>query len=869
MGNMKQTEKFYTRMGFSVHTRSNVELTGKCPLCSDAKHFNIQATTGLWHCFKCGTGGNPWQFLDRMGVEKKERFDILKEYGFELTNGQQYQKSTIQHDYEKSLRTINKKRFKRLKKRRSYNKKAIKLMKSNGIGFLKKNYIIPLFNPNGEIVGLQRYNPRGVVRYDGSRLTNREGKRIKAANYAKKQGHSSGFFGLKKTIVNKRSGIHTYVICESPFNALALQINMGFDGSNGILAIGHCGQGNLPKNHKTLFKDKTVYFIYDWDFAGHDGEPGQNGVMVDAKKIKKYAKEIFNVIPDEEIRKDFKDEGYGKVDLTEDFFNKEERSVEEFRKLFDNPIQIELKESDITLEFSKGDSKPDYIQKIRKVKIAELHAFEKKKLIADFIIKDMKDTGRFFKTTMDKYYWFNDQPTTLYQISDGDENLSAFIEREFGLNSTEVEYKYLIAALKAQAINYGAITDVRQFSFYNDNCLYVSNNKEMIYKLDGKTVSKVPNGTDGVFFLTEKLFEGFEYIEDYEECFHDLIVDAINFASGEKVNINKTEQKKLFTLWFYSLFFESLLPTKPIQVCIGVKGSGKTSSQKGVGLLLFGKDFNVSSITNEQDFDATISNSYLVCFDNVDGKIKWLNDRLARCATGQMIQKRKYYTENDKVFFIPKCFLSLNARTPNFRRDDVCDRLLIFKVERHDDFEAQSRLQKRILEKRNDLWSEVLDELNLIVEHLKHDTREFKSQFRMADFAELAWKINDVIYQDEKNFLKLLKKISSEQSEFLLEDNQIFQFLSLWIDTEVVRRVGKPKKPNVGREVTASLLFKEFKNISIEEEIPFDYESPISFGKHLKNLVEDLRNYFKIESNTRNNLAHYRFKKKKNLNKKK
>ena len=96
---IKQTEKFYSSMGFSVRTRLNGQLTGNCPLCNDEKHLNIEVSTGLWKCFKCGAKGNPYQFLDSMGIEKKKRFDILKEYGFESASGQQ---STIQHDDEKS-----------------------------------------------------------------------------------------------------------------------------------------------------------------------------------------------------------------------------------------------------------------------------------------------------------------------------------------------------------------------------------------------------------------------------------------------------------------------------------------------------------------------------------------------------------------------------------------------------------------------------------------------------------------------------------------------------------------------------------------------------------------------------------------------
>jgi len=286
------------------------------------------------------------------------------------------------------------------------------------------------------------------------------------------------------------------------------------------------------------------------------------------------------------------------------------------------------------------------------------------------------------------------------------------------------------------------------------------------------------------------------------------------------------------------VFFESLLPTKPLCTFIGPMGSGKSTTFKTIGKTLFGSAFNVTPVTKQDGFRAAISNNYFVAFDNVDGKIRWLNDDLAVAATGGNITLRELYTTNREITFSPRCFLCLNAREPQFKRDDVASRLLLFRVETLDACLSEYKIYDNLFKHRNDLWSELIRDLNIIVGALAADDEPFTSKWRMADWAELGWRIAKTENAGDA-FVGLLEKMKTAQAEFLLDDEAIAECLEYWIQTPT----------NIGREVTSGELYKEFIDVATKEKIPFEkaYDSPSVFGRKLKGLLKSFQNFYQVE----------------------
>ncbi len=493
----------------------------------------------------------------------------------------------------------------------------------------------------------------------------------------------------------------------------------------------------------------------------------------------------------------------------------------------------------------------EQIAAIRRAK--KKKAFEIKQVVSEVIISDMLKKGRFYKTREKFCYFFDEEQKNLYLIGD-DIQLGAKIEDVYGINPSEQEYSFLISAMITEALRRGELTTIHKFAFYeiDANRLYVYNNDNGIYRLDGKEIKLVSNGFESVLFLGDPLCEPFEYVEIGDQRFvKPLLIDPINFGDGGGVNLNKREQRVLFTLDILTKFFETLLPTKPIVTFIGPKGSGKTMAQRLLLKVLLGSGFDVTSITKEDDFDAAVTANYIVAFDNVDGRIDWLNDKLAHTATGKMIQKRELYTTNRNVRFFPKCFLMLNARNPQFKRDDVTDRLLLFRTETLDQKRSEAEIITEIMKVRNFLWSELLNNLNTIVEAEAKDHRDFTIDFRMADWAKTAFKIAEIRGQGEE-FKALLEKMDKAQSEFLLEDDPIFLCLDAWL----------AKKENVGREVTSSTLYNDFQIIAVDLGISFTYKNTKSFGIRLRNIIEDLRDFFDVKAEKYKNRWMYVFRQK-------
>jgi hypothetical protein len=476
------------------------------------------------------------------------------------------------------------------------------------------------------------------------------------------------------------------------------------------------------------------------------------------------------------------------------------------------------------------------IEEIRKNKYAKV--FLIKRQISDLIIEDMREHGMFYRTPTDQYYWFSKDLKRLCEV--GDKFFEQLVNDRYGLNKSEAEYEYLIADLETEAGRRGEKSEIYRFAHYDtdNHVLYIDRNDFQMYRLNGTNIDLIPNSTDGVLFITDLQNEPFD-IENIrgEGYLRPLIIDPTNFVQGEYVHLTADEQKYLFQIWIYTLFFEELQPTKPIQVFIGPQGSGKTTRQRICGQLLFGRHFDVQGVNEEDDFIATITHNYFAVFDNVDTYKDWLNDRLAQTATGQRIEKRELYTTNRLVRYYPRCFLSLNSREPKFKRPDVVDRLLLFRVQRLEQFSSEARLLGEIHKYRNEIWSEMLIDLNQIIAALKADDETFLSQHRMADWAELGWRIAKTQSAGDY-FVELLEKMDKEQSIFVLEEDPIYLSLDIWL--------GIPK--NNGREVTASTLYNEFQIIAEQEKMSFTFKNAKSFGIHLQNILSDLKEFFDVEA---------------------
>ena len=278
-------------------------------------------------------------------------------------------------------------------------------------------------------------------------------------------------------------------------------------------------------------------------------------------------------------------------------------------------------------------------------------------------------------------YYFDHLDSRLSPLTDVEFRVR--INDRFDINGTEPSWRFVLEDLHKEALLHGQETTIHRFARYEGGILYLYKGQEKVFRITAEEWTEVPNGTDGILFLNPDM-EGVELSSDEAGSGSiEWVLSLPNFdGSG---NLTPNQETKLYRLWFFSLFFESLLPTKPILLLLGVKGSGKTMGLKAILRVLFGKKAQVLSLSKEKEdaFLAAVTSQHLAALDNLDGEIKWLPNHLATVATGGDVPLRKLYTTNELVRYPVRCFLALTSREPeSMSRDDVADRLLTLKVDR-------------------------------------------------------------------------------------------------------------------------------------------------------------------------------------------
>lgn len=475
----------------------------------------------------------------------------------------------------------------------------------------------------------------------------------------------------------------------------------------------------------------------------------------------------------------------------------------------------------------QGTSK-DQIQQIRSGKGKEA---EKHRKISTIVFQELSDCGVFYKTSNELYY-FDQLDCRLFPLTDAE--FRARINDRFDINGTEPTWKFVLEDLQKEALLHGQETTIHRFACYEKSILYVYKGKENVFRITSDSWSVVPNGTEGILFLNPEM-EPVELSGETDPGALEKVLGIPNFdGSG---NLTSEQEAKLYRLWVFSVFFESLLPTKPILLLLGVKGSGKTMGLKALLRALFGKKAQVLTLSKEKEdaFLAAVTSNHLVTFDNLDGEIKWLPNHLATAATGGDVPLRKLYTTNELVRYPVRCFLALTSREPDsLTRDDVVDRLLTLRVDRIHPFKPESQFLSEIDAARPQFWSELLKNLQAIVSKLPTSVSH-PSAHRLADFASLAMNIGPVLGIPREEVNQLLEGMDSEKADFALEHNPLYQALMLWLE----------QKGMGEREwIDSKALFDEMQGACLGSG--FSYKNAGVLSRALKNLKTELAGWIQV-----------------------
>lgn len=481
------------------------------------------------------------------------------------------------------------------------------------------------------------------------------------------------------------------------------------------------------------------------------------------------------------------------------------------------------------------------------MKFAEAKMLDRNQAVADIVINEFLQRGKFFQDNNYPYF-FPDDSKHIMPLVNNNEDFRTLLNR-MGVNAAKDFYSFVAEELRTYCRTHGAKIETYNSCHYDSKnfAIYIFNNDSIVYKITPENIEALENGDEGILFNYRAEHEPFELVEidENRDYFKEYILDFANL--DESGVLSADEQKELLRTWTMATFFNSIMPSKVILAAIGERGSGKTSILKRLGIILYGSKYNVAPLPNKaDDFDALITNSHLVILDNVDTGTPWLNDKLASISTGQTIQKRELYSDMKLLKFDTKTFLGVTSRTPQFTRDDVADRLLCInfkriKNEKGDDcFIPEDDLIQGVLDNRNQIVSYIMLELQKILKALK-ETRgqSYRTKFRIADFAKFGLRINDVIGR-KAEFESILDKVCEVQKAFAIEEDSLVYTLKIFAKKQI-----KPHKMS-GFELHKQLLFLANEDNFDIPEFRAKYKSVKSFTRRIANIKGNISNDVKV-----------------------
>ena len=477
---------------------------------------------------------------------------------------------------------------------------------------------------------------------------------------------------------------------------------------------------------------------------------------------------------------------------------------------------------------------------------------------ARYTIEQLDEVGRFLRTPSGGYY-FNGSTRSPIDVTS--KEMLFLLRQQFQVNPKDPISGYLVEELQYKVNTDGEQVEVHRFSQYDpdENVLYVDQANGRMLRVSTDAVEQVDNGSHGVLFFPTKFQQPWTYAptDPLKWRIRRELVDSLSFVAGDDTPLRPAEQSFLFVLWLTALFFRTEMPTRPITVLVGDTGSGKSVAVRMVGRLLFGSDFELDQLVGEKedDFWVAVTNRPFIGYDNLDTRIRWLEDALATCATGIQRSKRVLFSTNEEATYKPDTFLVLTARTPRFRRPDVAARLLFFQLASRRaqglPNKQEKALYSQIARARNAYLSELVDRCQAVLRVPRQDPLD--SPIRLADFYAVARRIAlSLNLGDEVD--QVMHKLRGVQHEFASEENVLVLTLLLWVERF------RDGVANPNRELRAQQLFNELKDIAEANGYRWSVATPPAMGRQLGELREALEERLTIDSRHTNKGSVYRIK---------
>jgi hypothetical protein len=440
------------------------------------------------------------------------------------------------------------------------------------------------------------------------------------------------------------------------------------------------------------------------------------------------------------------------------------------------------------------------VDAIRSTENRQLRSFESNRIASRMIITDLRERGQLFHDRLKPFIFL----TQTNEVVPADPDSAEFraLASQYGVSAKDSLFKNLLEALDIEGLALGVRTPIHDFAYFDERrvVLYLFDFNRWVYRISAEKVEKVPNGTDGVLFVRNPRWESWEMLRGETG---DTFVSAeiLRNLRLDDDQLTREDAVLLLEAWIYTLFFPNFFATKIIGGGVGPAGSGKTSLFELVGRIIFGSKFHPTPLPNDaQDLDAILTNEAFVLLDNADKRKEWLEDRLAVAATGGSIRRRRYFTTNELADFPVRASVALTSRTPHFRREDVADRLLLFRVARLEPFVAKKDLLKRFDNRRDLYMTRLVRRIPAILKRLRETAdAPVETKFRMADFGGFLIRVAPVFGRDVASIEATLARVVQVQRRFSAEDDSLVDLIGRWLTNS----------NNDGRQISTGELFAE------------------------------------------------------------
>jgi hypothetical protein len=458
--------------------------------------------------------------------------------------------------------------------------------------------------------------------------------------------------------------------------------------------------------------------------------------------------------------------------------------------------------------------------------------------------------GEFLRAPLPYYHDKVDH--RLIPLAKGDPHMGRLL-RSLGLLHGEPHTTMVAGEL----INVGGIAPerpVHRVAHFTDDAMYIRSSEEGMFKVTTDTIEQVHLGADDVLLIADDLgdWPSLDELQPHIDALRPMIGDRCTEVvpgspmarltsrwSDESI-LSAAQQWQMFITRMTFTFAASAYSLWPLLLLTGDGGSGKSTALELFLAMLRGETPFLTSLPgSERDLQASITNSSILTYDNIDGAgldrddKGPVNDLLCQVATGALINLRVLFVNNQLARYKVKNHAFLTSRVNPFTRQDVKRRLIELEMAAPDRVGGADRdqlIQAVLADRRAMLAELILRCQNIVRAHAKHANDPFEYLTDMKEYERFTY-----ICASYEGTLEATRKLwaghMAQYERSITESNPMVFGLRLWL--------GKGK--NAGRQVSPAVLFSELQTVYKDTDQVFPYRSPSQIGKRVSQNLPSLR----------------------------